>query len=517
MLETVDTNKKLEKSAYKEWFPRLKSELRELQQTAREAKLPIIVIIEGWQLAGKSDSMRHLAEALDPRGFRVHTTFPPTEEEFSNHWLQRFWERFPERGRIVLFVRSWYYRVLHDRVEGEMSDEQLTHAYQAINQTEQMLTADGAVVVKFWLHISRKEQKKRLKSAEKNPFDRYIVSESDWDAYRLYKDYEVAVEEMLERTSNHGAPWIIVGSGDHRYRRMRIFQELCEGIVNGLNEKKAREEIAGSRKGGNEINVPVLEEMPTILDKVDLSKKLGEEEYNKKKVSLQLRLRRTHNEAHNHEIPMVCVFEGWDAAGKGGAIRRLTATLDARYYRVIPIGKPTPEELNKHYLWRFWKHIPKKGVLTIFDRSWYGRVMVERIEGFCTVEEWKRAYQEINEFEMQLFNAGVVINKFWLHISKEEQKARFEARAEDPHKSWKLTDEDWRNREKWDQYREAVDEMIKRTSTTYAPWTIIEGNCKRFARVKVIETVCTALDKSIAQREEEAAKTSKRRKKKKKK
>ncbi|MCC5874863.1 MAG: polyphosphate:AMP phosphotransferase [Candidatus Sumerlaeia bacterium] len=497
MLETVDTNKKLEKSAYKEWFPRLKFELRELQQTAREAKLPIIIILEGWHLAGKSDSMRHLAEALDPRGFRVHTTFPPTEEERTDHWLQRFWERFPEKGRVVVFVRSWYYRVLHERVEGTMTDEQVTHAFQAINQTEQMLTADGAVVLKFWLHISRKEQKRRLKSAEKNPFDRYVVSESDWEAYRLYSEYERSVEEMLERTSTHGAQWIIVGSGDHRYRRLRIFQELCEGIVNGLNRQRLKKELAGVKKSTKEMSVPVLEEMPTILDKVDLTKTLDSETYDRKKVSLQLRLRRTHNESHNHGIPMVNVFEGWDAAGKGGAIRRLTATLDARYYRVIPIGKPTPEELNRHYLWRFWRHIPKDGVLTIFDRSWYGRVMVERIEGFCTEEEWRRAYQEINEFELQLFNAGVVINKFWLHISAEEQLARFESRAEDPHKSWKLTDEDWRNREKWDLYREAVDDMIKRTSTTYAPWTIVEGNCKRYARVKVIETVCQTLDKAI--------------------
>jgi polyphosphate kinase 2 (PPK2 family) len=268
--------------------------------------------------------------------------------------------------------------------------------------------------------------------------------------------------------------------------------------VRGINETRQRHAKPKTKPLTAEVSVPILEKLQTVLDKVDLSLSLPAEEYERRKVSLQLRLSRAHQRAAMAGLPMIVVFEGWDAAGKGGAIRRLTATLDARYYNVIPISKPTPEELGHHYLWRFWRHMPKPGVLTIFDRSWYGRVMVERLEGFCTTEEWQRAYQEINEFEMQLFNGGIPIVKFWLHISKDEQLARFKAREADPHKHWKLTDEDWRNREKWDETRIAVDDMVKKTSTTYAPWTIVEGNCKRHARVKVMETVCDVYERWLA-------------------
>ena len=513
MLETIDSNKKMEKSAYKEWFPRLKSELRELQQTAREAKIPIIIFLEGWHMSGKADSIRHLSEALDPRGFRVNGVFASTDEERSRHWMYRHWIRTPERGRIALYVRSWYNRVLADRVDGEVDEENLAHAFQAINHTEEMLHADGAIVLKFWLHISKKEQKKRLREAEKNPFNRYMVSDADWEAYKKYEDYEKAVEEMLERTSTHWAPWIVVESGDPRFRRMKLFQELCEALVHGINERRHRVSTRTSRPAVQELNIPVLEDMPTLLDKVDLSKTLSSEEYEERKVSLQIRLRTLHSEAAKRGLPLLIAFEGWDAAGKGGAIRRLTATLDPRYYHVIPISKPTPEELSHHYLWRFWRHMPNPGVLTIFDRSWYGRVMVERIEGFCTEEEWKRAYQEINEFELQLFHGGIPIVKFWLHISKEEQLARFNSRKQDPHKIWKLTDEDWRNREKWDPYREAVDDMIKKTSTTFAPWTIVEGNCKRYARVRVMETICQVFEEWFARTDRQEKKPSEKRKK----
>jgi polyphosphate kinase 2 (PPK2 family) len=194
------------------------------------------------------------------------------------------------------------------------------------------------------------------------------------------------------------------------------------------------------------------------------------------------------------------MFEGWDAAGKGGAIRRVTAALDARDYKVIPIAAPTDEEKAHHYLWRFWRHLSKAGRVTIYDRSWYGRVLVERIEGFASTEEWMRAYSEINDFEEQLIDSGMVLGKFWVHITKEEQAARFEARAQIPWKAWKLTEEDWRNRDKWDAYESAVNDMIERTSTRKAPWTLIEGNNKHFARVKVLETVCEKLETALKAR-----------------
>lgn len=491
VLKTVKSKKKVPKQDYKEWFPRLKGELRELQQRARELNLPVLIIFEGLAMSGKGDCIRHLTETLDPRGFSVHSIYQPTEEEERRHWLWRFWLRMPPRGKLSFFERSWYTRVLEERVEKLCTKKEWSAAYQEINQTEGMLANDGMLVLKFWLHISKKEQKKRLKAAEHDPFRRYHVTRKDWVHHGRFKDYQDAAQEMIERTSTHLAPWTVVESGDHRFRRMKIFQTLCEKLAGAVNQlsRPARPSRRTPTIPVSTIDVPVLEEMPTLLDQVDLTQSLTPEEYDKRKVALQVKLRRLQYEGSKAGLPLVILYEGWDAAGKGGSIRRLTATLDPRFYDVIPISKPTPEELARHYLWRFWRVLPKTGHIAIYDRSWYGRVMVERIEGFCTEEEWRRAYQEINEFESQLSNAGIPIVKFWLHITPEEQLRRFEARAANPHKRWKLTDEDWRNREKWDQYREAVVDMVRATSTTYAPWTVVEGNCKRFARVRAMETV----------------------------
>ena len=506
MLETVDTTKKVDKEAYREWFPRLKADLRELQQAAREAQIPIVVIFEGWHLSGKADSILHITEALDPRGFNVYDTGMPTPQENQRPWFHRFMVRTPARGKFAVFERSWYMRVLAERVEGNLTSHELSHAYQDINRIEQMLVRDGALIVKFFLHISRKEHKRRLDEGEKDPFRELDNSLHNWRSYKKYDEQLAAVEEMLERTSTHFAPWVIVEAGDNRYRRMKVLQVLCEAIVAELNARRARKAPAKPEKksadSNSRISVPVLEEMPTVLDKVDMNKSLTAEEYDAAKIKLQARLRELQYEMVVHGLPLLIVFEGWDAAGKGGSIRRLTAQLDARFYDVISIAKPTPEELGHHYLWRFWKHIPRKGYMTIFDRSHYGRVTVERIEGFCTEDEWRRAYQEINEFELMLYQAGTGIVKFWLEITPEEQLARFQAREKNPHKAWKLTDEDWRNREKWAEYREAVDDMIKRTSTTYAPWTIIEGNCKRHARVRCMETVIASIENMLKTRKQ---------------
>ena len=231
-----------------------------------------------------------------------------------------------------------------------------------------------------------------------------------------------------------------------------------------------------------------------ILDTIDLDKVLSDEEYDIKLEKLQKKIQKLHGELYRQKIPMVIGFEGWDAGGKGGAIRRLTEKMDSRGYVVFPIQAPSTIEKNHHYLWRFWKNMPKDGHITIFDRTWYGRVMVERIEGFCSEEEWKRAYKEINDMEQSLYNAGAIVIKFWLQIDKGEQKARFEARQADPEKQWKITDEDWRNREKWDAYEMAVNEMIAKTSTQHAPWVIVEGNDKKYARIKVLETVIQAME-----------------------
>ena len=287
----------------------------------------------------------------------------------------------------------------------------------------------------------------------------------------------------------------IIEALDKDYAALKIITTVIDRMAYELEKKKAA-------AGREEKPVPGARERfkNGVLSGIDLSKRLTDEEYKEKLKMLQKRLSELHSEIYRLRIPVVIGFEGWDAGGKGGAIKRLTSHLDPRGYRVNPTASPNDIEKVHHYLWRFWNNVPKAGHIAIFDRTWYGRVMVERIEGFCTEAEWKRAYQEINEMESHMANFGAVVLKFWLHIDKDEQERRFKERQENPAKQWKITDEDWRNRAKWDAYEEAVNEMLVRTSTTYAPWIVVEGNDKHFARVKVLETVVDALEKKIKER-----------------
>ena len=265
-----------------------------------------------------------------------------------------------------------------------------------------------------------------------------------------------------------------------------------------------------------------------MLGTIDLSKSLTKEEYIRDLIRYQLQLRALAYQLYVQKRPLVIVYEGWDAGGKGGNIKRITEKLDPRGYEVFPIAAPQGEDKTHHYLYRFWRRLkpPDEKQILIFDRSWYGRVMVERLEGFCTEDEWKRAYREINEFERQLVDFGTILAKFWIQISKEEQLRRFESRQETPYKAWKLTDEDWRNRQKWDLYEEAINDMLLKTSTLTAPWTIVEGNCKWYARIKALRTLVDLLTQELeyippdpvakAATEEEKTKKSKKKKKSKK-
>ena len=302
---------------------------------------------------------------------------------------------------------------------------------------------------------------------------------------------------MLERTDTEFAPWTIIEATDRNYAAMKILKTVAERLERALSEKEA---LKGMKKVNSGISLDAGNRYQNgVLSGVDLSKKLTKEEYKEKLDKLQRRLEILHSDIYRLRIPVVLGFEGWDAGGKGGAIKRLTSHMDPRGYQVCPTASPNDIEKKHHYLWRFWNKVPKAGHVAIFDRTWYGRVMVERIEGFCTEDDWKRAYQEINEMEAHMANAGAVVLKFWLHIDKDEQERRFKERMEIPEKQWKITDEDWRNREKWDQYEIAVNEMLVRTSTTYAPWIVVEGNNKYYARVKVLQTVVEALEEKIRQ------------------
>lgn len=491
MLEKIDLTKKIEKSEYKKLISEYQIKLGELQRKARSLNIPIIIVFEGWDAAGKGTMINQLLLALDPRGFTVYPTNPPTDEEKLRPFLWRFWIKTPESSRIAIFDRSWYGKVLVERVDKIVKKKEWEGAYQDINTFEKQLVSDGTIIIKFFLHIDKQEQKKRFKKLESNPATAWKVTKSDWKHHKQYNEYVEAVEEMLYKTSTALAPWAIVESHDRRFATIKVFRTVMDSIEHKI-------EILDNKSYVYSTNTHLLEKSSTtFLDKVDLNKSLPREEYNKLLKKYQKRMMELEHEIFVKRIPVIIVYQGWDAAGKGGNIKRLVQGMDPRGYEVVTIGAPNDIEKKHHYLWRFWNEIPKAGHITIFDRSWYGRVVVERVEGFCTEEEWKRAYSEINEIEEQLSNFGTIIIKFWLHIDKDEQLRRFEARKEIAHKQWKITDEDWRNREQWDLYKAAVDEMLRRTSTSFAPWTIIEANDKLYARIKTIRTIIESIEAQL--------------------
>ena len=493
MLEKIDLGKKVDKKTYRKVMDEAEEKLGLLQRECKEAGIPVILVFEGMGAAGKGVQINRLIQALDPRGFDVYACDRPTEDEQMRPFLWRYWTKTPAKGRIAIFDRSWYRSLQVDRFDGLTPEDKLADACQDIMSFERQLSDDGTVIMKFFLYIDKEEQKKRFKKLEDSKETSWRVTAEDWNRNKDFDRYLKINEEMLEKTDTDAAPWVIIESVDKDYAALKIMSSVMDRLEYELERRRAAAESQGQKQ-----EIKTRERFKNgVLSGIDLSKSLTEEEYKTRLKKLQKRLSELHSELYRLRIPVIIGFEGWDAGGKGGAIKRLTSNLDPRGYRVNPTAAPNDIEKVHHYLWRFWNSVPKAGHIAIFDRTWYGRVMVERIEGFCTEAEWRRAYQEINEMESHMANAGAVVLKFWIHIDKDEQERRFKERQANPMKQWKITDEDWRNREKWDQYEEAVNEMLIRTSTTYAPWIVVEGNDKRYARVKVIETVVDALEKKI--------------------
>lgn len=495
MLDSLDLSQQLPKGKYKEYLAPLKNELRDLQREVINARRPVIILFEGLEASGKGDSIRKVVEPLDPRGFNVELTpLELTPEDALRPPLRRFWLRIPAQGEIGIFDRSWYMPALAARVNGATKDPEWSERKEEIKQFERQLVEDGTILIKFWLHISKREQKRRFKKIEKSRYGGWRISKSDWKEHKRYSQYNTVADELLVETDTPYAPWTIVPANDRYYRRIHVLRTITETLKRCVRQVPGANDVIVSLPTSSERHPP---ETGSILDRVDLTKSLSREEYEAELKKGQNRLRELEYACYERRIPVIIVYMGWDAAGKGGNIKRLTQELDPRGYTVYPIAAPQGDEATHHYLWRFWKRLPKAGHFAIFDRSWYERVLVERIEGFCTEAEWKRAYYEINEFERHLAHFGTVITKFWLHIDKEEQWRRFEDRKNTPAKQHKINEEDYRNREKWDLYAVAVNEMIERTSTNYAPWTIVEGNCKLWARIKTLKTIIAALESRI--------------------
>lgn len=465
-------------------------ELGRLQRELKDLNIPVMIAFEGYGASGKGYQIGKLLEALDPRGFVVYPVKKETKDEEMHPFLWRFWTKMPGKGRIAIYDSSWYRRVLIDYFDGKVDDNQVKEAFHSIRVFEKELTDDGMVIIKIFLDITKKEQKKRFGKLLKSKNTAWRVTKDDLKRNQHFKEYKVMNEVMLEKTNTANAPWHIVSASDKKTATYEIYKTIIAVLEKAVADKK-------TEKTAEKIQPEETLFTDTVLDKVDLEKSYTKEEYKKKLKPLEKKIKQLHGELYRRRIPVVIGFEGWDAGGKGGAIKRLTKKMDPRGYVVHPTAAPNDVEKEYHYLWRFWNAVPKYGHVTVFDRTWYGRVMVERIEGFAKEEEWKRAYDEILEMEKDWTNEGYIVLKFWMQIDKEEQKKRFEARLNDPDKQWKITDEDWRNREKWDKYEDAVNEMIIKTSVPQAPWIIVEGNDKYYARIKVLETVVDAIERRL--------------------
>jgi AMP-polyphosphate phosphotransferase len=488
MLEAAELGQTLSKEQYAAVLPGLRAALLDAQGRLRSAGFNVVVLVNGLDGSGKSETVNALHEWFDARFLVSEAYAPPTEEEAAHPQYWRYWMWQPPAGRIGVFSGSWYTEPLRDRAWSRTTDLELAQQTARINAFERTLADGHTLFVKLWFHIDKKAQRRRLKDLESKKVTRYRVSKQDWKDHERFDRFVKVAEQIISHTSTSVAPWHIVDATDARFRNVTAARIILDALEARLSQAPTP---------AQPVPLPKIDDPDTLLDRLDLTKTLAKADAEAAVLRLQARLNRLVQRMQKRHKSAILLFEGPDAAGKGGAIRRITWALDARSYRLIPVAAPTEEERAHHYLWRFWRYLPRVGRVTIFDRSWYGRVLVERVEGFASEADWQRAYQEINEFERELTDSGVILVKLWLHISPDEQLRRFEERRHNPAKRYKITAEDYRNREQANQYEAAAAEMVARCSTPNAPFTLVEANDKRFARVKVLEAVCDQLENGL--------------------
>lgn len=474
------------KTAYDAAVERDRSRLLSLQFALRDAGVPVIILLSGGQTSGYTRVMNLLNEWMDTRFIETHVHRPDSDEEADRPYFWKYWRQLPGQGSTGLFVGGWYTQPYLHYLHGRDDVPRFHQRLESIAEMEQLLAVDGALIIKIWLHLEEEDKKlNKKKSTNNRPEDTWQVTMDDWRPAYSYKEKAVAVEQAMRLTSTPHAPWYAIDASDSKQCDVSVMQLLCQTF----EQFQQRGGPDTSAINGKEVEPAA----KNHIENMDLSPELKRKKYHKKMNKYWEKLYIRAWKAHQRKESLVIVLEGSDAAGKGGAIRRLIRCLDARLYRVIQIAAPTRREKAQHYLWRFWMQIPRAGFITVYDRSWYGRVLVERVEGFAEEEEWKRAYAEINHFERQLYESGTRVLKFWLQISKEEQLDRFRKREQTEHKQHKLTEEDWRNREKWDEYQQAVNDMIEHTSTDQAPWHLVPAEDKKYARIEVLKQVNKAL------------------------
>ncbi len=497
MLESAELGHAISKGEYDLAEPKLRDALVNAQYDLLAGRRKsVVVLLSGVVTGGRGETAKQLAEWMDPRHLQVQAFGPRTPEELVHplHW--RYWQALPPRGRISVFMNAWYAEALQARLSGRIDEARLDALLHSVREYERMLAHENVLLLKFWIHLSKQTQKARRAELKGSKSSRWRDADGDWNHARTYARSHALWERTLRETSTDEAPWVVVEGSDWRYRDLTVGALVLDALQRA-NRPAPRAVRKQAAKATRVALAPALIDNVKLIRDLDLSQAIDEAEYERQLERLQARLARLTQRKGFDRRSLVLVFEGTDAAGKGGAIRRITGALDPRQYQVVPVAAPTDEELAHPYLWRFWRQIPRLGGITLFDRSWYGRVLVERVEGYCNESDWHRAYGEINNFETDLIEAGTVVCKFWLQISKAEQLSRFRARENVSFKRFKITDDDWRNRKRWPAYERAVADMVDRTSTELAPWTLVAAEDKRFARIKVLRTIVERLEAAL--------------------
>ncbi len=457
----------------------------------KRADRSILVVVAGIDGAGKGSAVNLLNEWLDPRHVRTLAFGPADEQEAARPAMWRYWYNLPAKGHIGIVFGSWYAPLIAQAARKKPDAEAVDAMAAAITRFESMLAADGVQIVKLWFHLSKEAQQARCDELLSNPDTAWRVSDIDLKVARKFSRLREAGRATITATHTDAAPWVVIPSADARWRIAATAREILKALRH--SDVPTLSPAAGPTRG----------RVKNQFAGLDYSACLDKDEYEKRMLRGMARLGRAVRSRDFGNRSLVLVFEGDDAAGKGGSIRRITRALDARQYGIMSVAAPTDEERARPYLWRFWRQIPALGRIGIFDRSWYGRVLVERVEGLAAPGDWQRAYSEIEDFEAQLVAHGAVVVKFWLSITQQEQLKRFHKREKTPFKAFKITEEDWRNRKKAPQYRQAASEMLLHTNTSAAPWHVVATNDKRLERVTVMETVAQALERALGHDAEE--------------
>ncbi len=468
---------------YKARVESLREQLLQQQFALADSGRSVILVVAGVDGAGKGVLVHRINEWMDPRRIETNTFWDRSNEEDERPYFWRYWRCLPASGYTAIFLGSWYHTPIQQRVDGEIDAKAMRTVGERIRIFERQLSAEGAIVIKLWLHVSEETQREQLDESAPQKRQNPRVTDRPYELHGKYKSTLRAAEELVRQTQSAECPWHIIDAEDRRSCELTAGEIILKAMQSPPTAATA---APLPPSPGND-----------YLAAVALDKRLDRDAYKKKLDRYQARLQDLVWQAYRDKRSLVVAFEGWDAAGKGSAIRRVTAALDPRLYRLNQVAAPSDEEAAHHYLWRFWRRLQRDGKATLFDRSWYGRVLVERVEGFASDREWQRAYEEINEFESELVAHGNIVAKFWIHISPEEQLARFRAREKEARKRYKITEEDWRNRDKWPAYAEAVNQMVDLTDTEHARWHLIPGNSKHYARVRILKKLCETLEGAL--------------------